>query len=206
MERYRIETSRYRRRPYGRVAIVVFLFIILLGARSFASYVIEYQWWKEMGQTATWFAMLSYQLAPLAAATFVAFAGLWMTHARALKFAGTRISEHPIYSRLATLALLVIAFLVAAASIDTWTVVRYMGSGENQPGTWHDPVFGRPLAFYLFSLPFYSMLRGYLLALVIICVLVYWIAARLWQISYRFPELRHTMELDPAFFRLEGGL
>src|SRR3954467_12889474 len=120
MNAYRIDTSRSRRRPLGRIFVIVALFIILIGARSFASYVIEYQWWKEMGQTATWFAMLSYQLAPLAAATFVAFAALWMTHPRPLRFAGTRISEHPIYSRLATLALLAIAFLVAAASIDTW--------------------------------------------------------------------------------------
>ena len=206
MERYRIEPSRSRRHPFGKAVLIGLILIILLGARSFASYLIEYEWWKEMGQTSTWFAMLTYQLAPLAAATLLAFAVLWMTHARALKFAGTRLSEHPIYSRIATLALFIIALLVAASSIDTWTVVRYMGSSEGEPGSWRDPVFGRTLSFYLFSLPFYSMLRGYLLALVIVSVLVYWIAARGWQVSYRLPDWRQGMELDPSFFRLEGGL
>src|SRR5215471_6841115 len=130
MERYRIESSGFRRRPYGRLFLIISLFIILIGARSFASYLIEFEWWKEMGQTATWFAMLTYQLAPLAAGTLLAFAILWMTHARALKFAGTSLASHPLYSKIASLALLVIAFLVASSSIDTWTVVRYMGSSQ----------------------------------------------------------------------------
>ena len=43
-------------------------------------------------------------------------------------------SDHPLYSKIATLALLLIAFLVASASIDTWTVVRYMGSSPAEPG------------------------------------------------------------------------
>ena len=206
MDRYRIESSGFRRRPYGRLFLVVALFLILICARSFASYLIEYEWWKEMGQAATWFAMLTYQLAPLAGATLLAFAVLWVTHARALKFAGTSLSAHPLYSRIATLGLLVIAFMVASASIDTWTVVRYMGSSPAEPGAWRDPVFGLPLSFYLFGLPFYSMLRGYVLALVIVCVLLYWIAARGWQVRFRFPEMRNATELDPTIFRLEGGL
>src|SRR5579872_6447550 len=126
MDRYRIESTRGRKRPIGKVLLGVAILVILIGARSFASYLIEYEWWKEMGQTATWFAMLTYQLAPLAGATLLAFAVLWLTHARALKFAGTSLSAHRLYSRIATLALLLIAFLVASASIDTWTVVRYM--------------------------------------------------------------------------------
>jgi uncharacterized membrane protein (UPF0182 family) len=206
MDRYRIESSGYRRRPFGRVFLVITILIILIGGRSLASYLIEYEWWKEMGQRDTWFAMLFYQLAPLAAGTLLAFAVLWMTHARALKFAGTSLSQHPLYSRISILALLLIAFLLASASIETWTVVRYMGASPAQPGAWLDPVFGLPLSFYLFGLPFYSMLRGYVLALVIVCVLVYWIAARAWQIRYRFPDIRNATELDPAIFRLEGGL
>ncbi|MCL5742306.1 MAG: UPF0182 family protein [Acidobacteria bacterium] len=179
---------------------------IVLGARSIASYVIDYQWWKEMGQVSTWLSMLTYQLAPLAAGTLLAFTVLWVAHARALKFAGAGLSEHPIYSKLAILGALLLGFLVASASIDTWTVVRYAGAAPAEPNAWRDSVFGLPLKFYLFDLPFYSMLRSYLLALTIVSVLVYWVAARAWQLRYRFPEMRNATELDPTFFRLEGGL
>src|SRR5260370_20276769 len=149
MDRHRIESSG-RKRPLGRIFIFLAILVILIGARSFASYVIEYEWWKEMGQTATWFAMLTYQLAPLAAATLIAFAALWIAHARALKFAGTALSEHRIYNKISTLALLLIGFLVASASIDTWTVVRYLGSTGPQPRAWPDPLFAPPLSLYLF--------------------------------------------------------
>src|ERR1051325_9584777 len=50
------------------------------------------------------------------------------------------------------------------------------------------------------------MLRGYVLAIVIFCILIYWIAARGWQIRDRLPELRETGQLDHTFLRLEGGL
>jgi uncharacterized membrane protein (UPF0182 family) len=49
-------------------------------------------------------------------------------------------------------------------------------------------------------------LRSYVLALVIFCVLVYWITARGWQLRYQLPHLREMTELDPSILKLEGGL
>ena len=206
---YRIEAGR-RPRGFsaGRITLIVVLLVLLIGARSLASYVIEIQWWKELGQFNTWLSLLSYSVYPLAAATLLAFAVLWITHARALKFAGTGLGEHPWYARISALALLFLGYLIAAASVDTWTVVRFAGS-RGLPAiatAWHDAIFEKPLSFYLFDLPFYTLLRSYLLALVIICILLYWIAARGWQLRHRIADFRNTTELDPSVFRLEGGL
>src|ERR1022692_4338778 len=38
----------------ARITIIVLAIVILLGARSLASFSIEYQWWKELGQVDTW--------------------------------------------------------------------------------------------------------------------------------------------------------
>jgi uncharacterized membrane protein (UPF0182 family) len=209
MARYEIERGRRAPgTPATRITIVVIVLLLLLGARSFASYAIEVKWWEELGQFNTWVKMLYYGLAPLAVATIVAFAALWLTHARALKFSGTRLGEHPVYARISTLVLLFLSYLIAASSIDTWTVVRFAGSrGLATTATgWHDAVFQQPLSFYLFDLPFYLLLRGYVLAVVIFCILLYWVAARAWQLRHRFPDLREPRELDAGFFRLEGGL
>jgi hypothetical protein len=194
--------------PPALIAAGVVLVALLLGARTFASYAIEVAWWKELGQFRTWLSMLTYSVAPVAAATLVAFLVLWITHARALKFAGTRLGEHPVYARLATLATLALGYFIAAASIDTWTVIRFAGSrGLPAPDTaWHDAVFAQPLSFYLFDLPFYDLLRGYVLALVILSILVYWAAARGWQLRHRFPDMVNPREMDAGFFKLEGGL
>src|SRR6266702_769173 len=70
--------------------------------------------------------MIYYSLAPVAAATLLAFAVLWIAHARALKFAGTSLGQHRLYQRVSTAALLLLGYFIAAGSIDTWTVVRFV--------------------------------------------------------------------------------
>jgi len=205
----RIERGAPGRRGRGlRITIIALVIVILLGARSAASFSIEYQWWKELGQLDTWLAMLAYGFAPLLAATLIAFGVLWVAHARALKFAGTGLSGHPLYTWISSAGLLFLGYLIAAGSIETWTVVRYLGARgiPSEANAWRDSVFHLPLKFYLFDLPFYSDLRGYLLALIIVSVLVYWITARGWQLRYRLPEMGDVRQIDPSFFRLEGGL
>src|SRR5947199_3897136 len=209
MARYSIEHGRRAHRsPATKITIVVIIILLFAFARAAASYSIEVRWWQELGQFNTWLKMLYYGLAPLAAATVVAFAALFLTHARALKFAGTGLGEHRLYSRISILVLLLLGYLIAASSIDTWTVVRFAGSrGLPAAATaWHDAVFQQPLSFYLFDLPFYLLVRSYVLAVVIFCILLYWIAARAWQLRFRFPALREPHEIDASFFRLEGGL
>ena len=205
---YQIEQGRRARSRAGRIALLVALVVLLFGARSMASYAIEVAWWKELGQFRTWLSMLYYSVAPVGLATLVAFAVLWMTHARALKFANTSLRDHRLYARLSALVLLLLGYLIAASAIDTWTVVRFAGSRALPAAAsgWHDAVFDKPLSFYLFDLPFYGMLRGYVLALVIVSILLYWVAARAWQLRYKLADIQQTREIDPAIFRLEGGL
>ncbi len=204
----RYELSSGRRSPATRVTFLLLLLFLLFGVRSFFSYVIEIEWWKELGQIHTWFSMLSYSIAPVAAATLLAFAALWVSHARALRFAGARLGEHRLYARVTSLALLAIGWFLAAGAIDNWTVVRFAGSRGLPAATtaWHDAVFNQPLSFYLFDLPFYSLLRGYFLAVIIACILVYWLAARGWQLRHKMPDLRNAQEFDPSLLKLEGGL
>ena len=206
---YQIEQGRTpAAKRIGCIALIAALLVVLLGARSMASYAIEIAWWKELGQFRTWMSMLYYSVAPVTLATLVAFAVLWVTHARALKFANTSLRDHKLYARITALVLLVVGYFVGAAAIDTWTVVRFAGS-RNLPAAasgWHDAVFGKPLSFYLFDLPFYGMLRSYVLALVIVSILLYWLAARAWQLRFKLGDIQQAREIDPAIFRLEGGL
>lgn len=196
------------RRPGGRFMLLIALLVLLFGAGSIAGYVIEYQWWQEMGQVQTWFDMLLYGLAPVIAAAALAFVLLMIAHALGMKFAHASLRENRMYTRISTLALLLLGYIVSASAFDNWTVVRYIASRGLPPEAtaWHDPVFGAPLSFYLFDLPFYSQLRGFLFALTIVCALVYWLTARGWQLRYRLPDLARGGEIDPTILRLEGGL
>lgn len=209
MESYQFEPKASSRRSrFGLMSLVFLFFVLLFSARTIANFVVDYQWWKELGQVPTWFGLLSYGIIPLTVATLLAFAVLFVAHARALKFAGVRLRDERRYAKISTLALLVLAYLASAATINTWTVVRYAGSRNlgAAASTWSDPVFNQPLSFYLFDLPFLSMVRSYVVALAILSILVYWVAARAWQLRYRFSEFRDMHEFDPTILRLEGGL
>src|SRR5581483_9725303 len=169
--------------------------------------VIEYQWWREMHQVATWIDIVSYTLSPVAVATLLAFGVLFAAHARGMKFAGMNMRQHPLYAKLSAAVLLLIAVVLAEGAIDTWTVVRYFG-GWNLPvatTTWRDSVFGLPLGFYLFDLPFYALVRGFLLALTVAAGVVYWLTARRWQLRDRISDFQAGDHLDISILGLRGA-
>ena len=74
-----------RPRPSRKFFILALLFVVLIGARSIASYTIEYEWWKELGQVSTWTSMLLYGFGPSVIATLIVFIVLWIGHARGMK-------------------------------------------------------------------------------------------------------------------------
>jgi uncharacterized membrane protein (UPF0182 family) len=199
-----------RRRFWPIVLIGIFL-LVLIGARTAANYIIEYNWWREMGQVPTWLSMLGYSLAPAAIAVLIVFAVLFAAHALGMRFGGERLGRYPLYAKISTVVLILLAVIIGSGAIDTWTVVRYFG-GRHLPAeatAWTDPVFGHPLKFYLFDLPFYVVLRQFLLVLAITAALIYWLTARAWQIKDTFRDAfrdRTEIGIDLRTFGLRGAL
>ena len=196
--------------PVGRFRwryLIAVLITLLLGARIAASYVIDYEWWREMGQVDTWLKLLTYGVAPTVAATAIAFLVFWLAHMRAMLFARVAGRSRRIYSVLMTLLLLGIALLISAATLDSWDTVRFF-AGRNLDSTaaWLDPMFGKPLAFYLFELPFYSMLLRFIIATAIIAALVYWLTARGWQLRNSHPDLSKGLQFQFSDLHLSGAL
>jgi uncharacterized protein len=161
--------ARARRGLHALVVLAIAFLLALFAARTIASFVVEYRWWQEMNQVPTWLNLMLYEYSPLAVATLLAFASLFSAHAFGMKFAGMRLRENSRYAGIVATVLLLMALMLSAAAIDTWTVVRFFG-GRNLPieaTAWRDSVFGLPLGFYLFDLPFYGVLRGFVLLLAI---------------------------------------
>lgn len=186
--------------------LVAILVVLLLTARAIATFIIDYQWWKEMGQVSTWLDMIAYNFVPVVAAAVLLFALLWAALARGVKFGGERLSDHRIFARVATLVLLLIAIILAAMLVDGWTVMRYIGSRSVPPSVWRDPVFGRPLGFYFFDLPLYSLVLRFVFGAAIAAAITYWIAGRLWQLGGQLLDAHAGGQIDLARLRLEGGL
>ena len=63
MARYELPRPRSRKRAL-RITLFVVILLLLLGARTVASTVIDYQWWKELGQVDTWLNLYLYASRP----------------------------------------------------------------------------------------------------------------------------------------------
>jgi len=206
MEERVITGGRSQRTRYGLIGLLIAFVVVVIGVNWGASILIDYSWWKELGQVNTWIDLYAYSTLPIAAATLIAWIALLIAHARAVRFAGGQVSDYPLYSRLSSVVMLALAFFVADASIDNWTVLRFAGSRSlSHTGGFPDPIFGKPVTFYLFDLPFWSDIRGYIFAVVILSILVYWLVARGWQLRFSLPEIfRGTVDL--SVLKLSGGL
>lgn len=198
-----------RRNPQlGFIWIIVAAVALLIGASSLSGLFINYYWWQEMGQVATWLRMLEYRFLPVAAAWVILFAILWTAHALGVKQAGVRQRDYPAYSRITTVGAAFLALLLALATVDGWTVARFAGSsGAQDPGTpWLDPVFGHSLAFYFFELPFFNMLITFFAACAGAGLLAYYLAARGWQLKREIPGWTLGQEIDLRDLRILGKL
>src|SRR5229473_3225350 len=200
--------------PIRNLILLAVLLALILGSTStIANFIVEYNWWKEVGQVETWISMLWYSIAPAAAGALVAFIALWVAHAQGLHFAGVRRRDFRLYSRLVPVGLAIVAILFASASIDYWTIMRFFGSRgiTLPPDAWKDQVFSRALPFYLFDLPFYSEVLGFVFVLAILCALVFWVTARGWQLAERFRRgrlsggPRRTLTIGPGSLLLPGA-
>src|SRR5436305_4172076 len=121
------ERPRSRRLLY----VVGLIFVLLLASRYLASTLIDYCWWSEVGQTDTWLDLYLYGTGPLIIA-FVLFAGAFWT---AFKLGIRSVTDRPLFgflsrsllSKIALLAVIVLAFLLANITVNSWAVVRYFG-------------------------------------------------------------------------------
>ena len=142
------------------IILVALALALLASSRAIASLTIEYSWWSALGQFETWLRMLLYKVLPAAAVSLIAWLALLWAHGRGIAFAGAPANRYSWYSKLVPVVFLVVAIVFVGTSVNHWTVMAYVGSRgiDSPPDAWTDPVFGLGLPFYLFELPFYSLL------------------------------------------------
>ncbi len=199
-----------RRRRSPLIFALVVLVLLLICSRFIASTLIDYAWWSEAKQTGTWVSLLLYGTGPLILAFLIFYLAFLL--AFRLGLAGER--DAPLFGvinrrlgiRVGALALAILAIGVANATVDSWTVVRYFAGLRLAPSAhqYVDPVFGKPLQFYFFSLPFYSTLLHIVLVGAILTLLIYWVAAHGESFAKRMPSLYSpsgSFEFEPPSLR-----
>jgi uncharacterized membrane protein (UPF0182 family) len=188
---------------------VILLLVLIAMSRSIASLAIDYEWWKEIGQVQTWINLGVYGTAPILTAAVMAGITIWIAMARGLKVAGEGFGSMPRLIRLATVGALVLGFFIASSTIESWDTVRFIagraGGGQNA-AVWHDPIFGRPLGFYLFELPFYRAVVNFILTTLVFAGIAFFLSSRGNAIRAQIAPLRAGGELDLRALRFSSGL
>jgi uncharacterized membrane protein (UPF0182 family) len=200
----RLAGQRQPRRG-GCLFLIILAVILLLCSRFIASTLIDYSWWSEMRQLDTWISLWLYGTGPIVVAVLLLFAAFWIAFAAGLR----KLGDAPLFgfvkrsyvTRIGLIALAVVAIVAANATVDSWTVVRYFGGLRLPPGhgEYVDPIFGEPLHFYFFSLPFYNLLLRVVLTGAVIALIVYWLSSNAEKLSKHFPSMS-----PPTTYRFEN--
>ncbi len=175
------------RRPRRRrllILLLVVLALIFLGGRTAVSYYVDALWFTSLGYRAVFWKSLSLQWVVFGIFFAVTFAALYGWFRVLLHFCrpelrsagtiviGIRTIRLPVEGVLRTGALIgaiLISLATGVGMMADWSKFALYWYQRNSGGV-VDPVFGRPLAFYLFALPVWQSIAGWLLMLsILVC-------------------------------------
>ena len=178
-----VPLRRRRRRLRWILAAVVVL--LLLTGSALLSYYVEALWFDSLGYAAVFWGTLSIKAIVFAAFALVTFAALfaafWALRPQHLAVGGTfLIDGQPVTFSLAPIVQLVVwgvPLLVAVASglsmMGEWTTfaLYWHAPGTSAAPVLADPIFGRPVGFYLFSIPVWQIVLAWLTSLALIVLI-----------------------------------
>src|SRR5213593_4316217 len=178
---------RPRRRSRFLLLILAVLALIVFGGRTALSYYVDVLWFGSLGYRDVLWKMLSLQwgiFTAFAAATFLILYGSFLALKRAhlpdlpsgqTIFIGGQPLKLPVEPVLRLIALgvsLAVAAATGAGMMVEWPTLALFWYAPGTAGGVVDPIFGKPLNFFLLTVPAWQLFAGWLLTLAVItCVL-----------------------------------
>jgi uncharacterized membrane protein (UPF0182 family) len=178
---------RRPRRRRGLPFIIGFFVVLVLGGGTLLSYYVDALWFESLGVADVFWTTLRLQGQAFTfffAATFFILYGsfLALKPARLGELAGLpilingqpiKLPVEPVIRIAALGGSFVIAAATGAAMMSEWNVFAlYWQAGSeavrSAGAAMTDPIFGRPLTFYLFTLPVWQLVSGWLMTLSVI--------------------------------------
>jgi len=157
----------------------------VIGSNELVSYYVDALWFDSLGYAAVFWTRLNLQteiFGSFALLTFLAIYGVFLAvkPSRLDEIIGGRILINrqwvrlPIdpIAKLAALSLAIVsAIAVGASMMSSWSTLALFWHAPQDTGVL-DPIFSRPLGFYLFTLPAWQLIAGWLQTLTIIACLI----------------------------------
>jgi uncharacterized membrane protein (UPF0182 family) len=180
----RMHPPQHRRRFLVILAVLAGIFF---GCRTALSYYVDVLWFGSLGYGDVFWRTLGLQwgiFAAFAAATFLVLYGSFLALKRAhlpdlpnghtILIGGqpVKLPVEPVLRLIAVGVSLVIAAAIGGAMMGEWPTLALFWFAPRTGSAVVDPVFGKPLNFFLFTLPAWQLIANWLLTLgVIACAL-----------------------------------
>jgi uncharacterized membrane protein (UPF0182 family) len=169
------------RRRRVLVCLLAGLGVAVFGGGAMLSYYVDALWFESLGYTSVFWTRLSLEAATFGAFALITFLALYgvflaLKPARLDELIGTTILINrqrvklpvgPVLNLTALALALAIGVAIGASMMARWTTLALYWYAPRGVTTL-DPVFGRPLSFYLFTLPAWQLIAGWLLTLAVI--------------------------------------
>ena len=174
----------------GATIAAILVLLIVLGRAS--SIVVDWAWFSSVGYAGVFWTTFATKAAVFVIVFAVSALVLWLNGSIALRLARPRQLRLPAslaalqgsppsgmfgpvsgllpWRLLILVAALVVALLIAMAQIGKWELVlRFI---YQVPYGQNDPLFGKDIAFYLFSLPVYSALKNWVVLILLLSAIM----------------------------------
>ena len=175
---------RGRRGTVGRLALLASIVLLVFGAGTLVSWYVEALWFESLGYGDVFWKTLALKTGTFWAVTAVTFI-LLFTAFRLLRPSGAAgrllylngqevtFSLQPVITVVSWVVALFVSLAAGSGMMDEWaTFALYLhapaASGVNATV---DPIFGRSISFYLFTLPVWDLLATWLTTIAVVIVL-----------------------------------
>jgi uncharacterized membrane protein (UPF0182 family) len=169
------------RRRRVRIFLLAVLAVAVLGGSAALSYYVDALWFESLGYASVFWTRLNLQAATFGAFALITFVVLYtvflaLKPARLNEFIGgtilinrqrVKLPVEPLLDLIALGSSIAIAAAIGASMMARWTTLALFWHAP-RGATTLDPIFGRPLSFYLFTLPASQLIAGWLLTLAVI--------------------------------------
>jgi uncharacterized protein len=170
----------------GVLLLVLLILVVLFGAGSVLSYYVEALWFGSLGYAEVFWRTLNIEatlFGVFTGATFAALYGAFLAlkpttfgelgSGRVMIINGRAVTVPvgPVLRAIAIVASLIIALITGAGMMSDWPTFAlwWYARGAPLPAVPQaDPIFGRPIPFYLFTLPAWELLAGWLTLLAVV--------------------------------------
>jgi uncharacterized membrane protein (UPF0182 family) len=162
--------------------IIAVLAVLVFGGGTAVSYYVDALWFDSLGYGDVFWKTLRLQSQIFTIATLVTFAVLYgaflvLKPPRLGELSGVpilingqplRLPVEPVLRLIAIGGAALVAVATGAGMLAEWTTLAlyWSGAGQSAAST-VDPIFNRPIEFYLFTLPAYQLLSGWLMTLAV---------------------------------------